>query len=256
MRKPLIGIVGGMGPAAGVDLADKIILNTRAATDQEHLAQVLVTEPAAHGDRTAFLLGKSPKNPAFSIVRILLKLDAFGATVAGIPCNTAHAPPIFERIEQELKENRSGLALLNMIEEVAVLIKKEFPKVKKTGILGTNGVFVSRVYDIIEKWGLQTLYPSKQEQQRLHQAIYDRDWGIKALNRPGGKTVATVGHTINELTDAGADAVILACTELSMITEEQLRAPVPVIDSSLALARGLVKAVAPEKLKPFRSPNN
>ena len=249
-RKPLIGIVGGMGPAAGIDLADKIILNTAAATDQEHLAQVLVTEPAVVGDRTAFLLGKSKTNPAFSIARILLKLEAYGATVAGIPCNTAHAPPIFKRIEQKLEENHSGLTLLNMIEEVAAAIKLEFPKVKKTGILGTNGIFVSRAYDLIEKRGLQTLYPSEEEQQRLHRAIYDRNWGIKALNRPGEKAMATVRHLVNELAGAGADAVILACTELSMISGEQLGSPVPVIDSTLALARGLIKAVAPEKLKP------
>ena len=171
-RTPLIGIVGGMGPAAGVDLSQKIIMNTRARTDQDHLPQILYSDAKTIVDRTAFILGKTKENPCYSIAEILLKLESLGATVAGIPCNSAHAPPIFDGVSNELHKKKSRLKLLNMIDEVGSFIGSEFPGIKKAGILGTTGIFVARPYDRIAENGLHAVYLSNESQQRLHGAIY------------------------------------------------------------------------------------
>ena len=250
-HKPLIGIVGGMGPAAGVDLANKIILSTRATGDHDHIAQVLYTDAASIGDRTAFLLGESSVNPGHAIARILLKLNALGASVAGIPCNTAHAPEIFRCVTDDLRKNNARLRLLNMIDAVGLFLEESFPEVKQIGILGTTGVFLARPYDRLVQHGIQCLYLPDEEQRQLHLAIYHASWGIKATSRLSTRGLQIVRDLIRYFANHGANAVVLACTELALVDNGLLQAEIPVVNSTLALARELVRAAAPEKLRPF-----
>src|SRR5690554_3400281 len=107
----MIGIAGGMGPYSGLDLLNKIFDNTLADSDQEHLDAILLSTPSIIEDRTQFLLGNVKVNPAFAITKILLKLERSGATVAGIPCNTAHSDIIFKVIQQELEKAKSKIKL-------------------------------------------------------------------------------------------------------------------------------------------------
>ena len=65
--EPLLGILGGMGPQAGLDLAQKLIAATRADNDQDHVPFVLFSLPGSVADRTAYLLGVSGTNPAYAI---------------------------------------------------------------------------------------------------------------------------------------------------------------------------------------------
>lgn len=61
MAKKIIGIIGGMGPLATVDLFEKITLHTKAQQDQDHL-RVLIDSNTNIPDRTAALLhgGEDP----------------------------------------------------------------------------------------------------------------------------------------------------------------------------------------------------
>ena len=152
----IIGIVGGVGPYAGVDLVTKILNLTKAGKDQDHLPLVLMSLPGLIHDRTAFLLGETDVNPAYAISRIIMKLQQVGADVAGIPCNTAHAPSIFNLIQAELVKNNCRIKLLNMIEEVVAYIIRTYPNVGRIGVLSTNGVYQTRIYqNILEKIQLQ-----------------------------------------------------------------------------------------------------
>ncbi|MEQ9659939.1 MAG: hypothetical protein RLO00_17505, partial [Fulvivirga sp.] len=63
MEHRTIGIVGGMGPQAGVTLHEAIVRHTSAITDQEHLSVILMTFPRAIQDRTKFLCGLTKENP-------------------------------------------------------------------------------------------------------------------------------------------------------------------------------------------------
>ena len=103
----MLGIVGGIGPMAGADLYKKIVENTIANTDQEHLSVLLASMPNEIADRTSFLLGKTDKNPAPAIAQIILMLERAGATHIGIACNTAHSPQIFEPMYSILAQNES-----------------------------------------------------------------------------------------------------------------------------------------------------
>jgi hypothetical protein len=86
----IIGIVGGVGPLAGLDLQAKIIAQTVAARDQDYLPVISVSWPGPIPDRTEYLLGRVADNPAHAIMAQLRLLASMGATVAAIPRPTRH----------------------------------------------------------------------------------------------------------------------------------------------------------------------
>lgn len=71
----MIGIIGGVGPLAGLDIVTKIIEETIATTDQEHLPVLLSSQPHRIADRTAYLLGQESENPAYAIAEIIQELE-------------------------------------------------------------------------------------------------------------------------------------------------------------------------------------
>jgi len=151
-NKAIIGIVGGMGPYAGLDLVQKIFDQTKAASDQDHLPITMLSVPKSIPDRTEFLLGKSEINPALAIADVICSLYKQGATIIGMPCNTAHAEPIFNEI---VKKIPTEVKLVHMIEKVAEFINEMHPSVKNVGILSTTGTFMSNVYPkSLSKYGL------------------------------------------------------------------------------------------------------
>ncbi|MBL7808588.1 MAG: aspartate/glutamate racemase family protein, partial [Saprospiraceae bacterium] len=143
---PMIGIVGGIGPMAGVDLYKQIVENTIAATDQEHLPVLLASLPNEITDRTSFLLGLTDKNPASALARVIMLLNNAGCTHVGIACNTAHAPQIYEPMVALLGIMGSRVELVHMIEEVIRQITLHPAQPQRIGILSTIGTYKTRIY--------------------------------------------------------------------------------------------------------------
>jgi aspartate racemase len=253
-RPNVIGIIGGLGPAAGVDLAAKLVSQTKAATDQEHLPFLLVSYPHQVADRTAFLVeGKGP-NPGKDIARLVRQLEQEGATVVGMACNTAHAGAIMSVVHKDMARRESGVQFLHMVEEVAGFIKSEYPDCKKIGILSTTGTYQSRVYpDTLRANGLETLIPTEAEQAGLvNESIFNSGYGIKAHSGTiSEKVKENLAMVLSRFKDRGAQAVVLGCTEFSLVYAEPVVNGLPMIDSNLVLARALIREAAPDKLKPL-----
>lgn len=247
-----IGIVGGVGPYAGLDLNRKVFEQTSADEDQGHLQVILISRSDAIPDRTEFLSGRQTANPGVAIAEVVRELEAAGAEVLGIPCNTAHAPEIFGMIQQICKRRKSKAVLLNMIEEVAAYLKEWFPGVKKVGILGTNGTVRSGVYTTrLKNEGFEAVYPcEKTQREKVHRAVYDRDFGIKARGDPVTDDARGMIHVAaGELVRRGGEVIVLACSELPLAIKEKTFHGKPVIDATRVLARALVRAAAPWKLR-------
>jgi aspartate racemase len=249
----MIGVIGGAGPFAGLDLLRKILEQTAAQLDQDHLAVVSLSQPASIADRTAFLMGETTLNPARPILEQLYQLEKLGATVAGIPCNTAHAAPIMDVVEDGLAASGSRLRLLNMIEEVGQHLLRHYPIVQIVGLLSTIGTSYARVYpQMLEPLGFQVIEAQEQAvKEMVHRAIYDAHYGIKARGYATEKARADILSAINHLGERGADAIVLGCTELPLAVSEREINGLPQIDSTLALARGLIRAIDPQKLRPW-----
>ncbi len=253
-QEPIIGVVGGMGPYAGIDLVQKIFDETLAESDQEHLPVTLVSYAHRIRDRSSFILGQDRVNPAPGIAEALEDLGRIGATVAGMPCNSAHAPIIFEAVLQALDSRGTRLRLLNLITEALTLAQESVPGIQRIGPLSTFGLHTAGLYrSRIAAAGLTPVMPAEDVAENVvHRAIFDPVFGIKAHSNPvPGKARDLVLKAVRHLKERGAEAVILGCTELPLAVGEARYEGIPLIDSTRALARGLIRETYPEKLRPL-----
>jgi aspartate racemase len=252
-NKKIIGVVGGVGPVAGLDLVDKIFNQTRAKCDQEHLSVLLLSFSQDIADRTAFILGETNVNPAHAIFRIIQKLESIGASVIGIPCNGVFAPQIFDVILEELKQTNSRVKLIHIVDEVAKFIRGNCPEINNVGVLSTTGTYKARVYvNILESNGIRVVLPDENVQESVHSAISDPMFGIKAQSNPVTDAAKQrIFEAINHLRKKNAEAIVLGCTDLPLAVTEKTIENILIIDSTLILARALIKEVNPDKLKPM-----
>ena len=178
-KRNIIGVIGGMGPYAGIDLTRKIFDETVASRDQEHLPVALLSFPEQIDDRTDFMLDNKGTNPVNPISSIALQLERLGASVAGMSCNSAHAPPIFDAVQATLLRANSKLHLLNMVVEVVRHIKERGTTSARVGVLSTNSMFHLGVYrDAMVQADIAPVLPPQHIQESLvHTAIYDPHYG-------------------------------------------------------------------------------
>lgn len=250
----MIGIVGGVGPFAGIDLSTKIFTNTLAGKDQEHLPVAMLSIPGRIEDRTEYLMGRSNINPALAVAQIILQLEKIGTSVVGIPCNTMHAEEIFGVIEAILQKQGSKVQLLNMVGEVAAFIASGFSTIRRIGVLSTTGTWKTGIYAReLKKYGFGPVVPLENEQEQIHEAIYNEGYGIKAHSNPvTQKARNQLFQGLRHLKKNGAQGVILGCTEISYTLPHYELEGLPLFDPTLILARSLIASSYPDKLKPWK----
>lgn len=250
----MIGIVGGVGPYAGLDLLLKVYDNTLAGKDQEHLDTILLSLSSSILDRTEYLVGIVKENPGLAIAKVIQQLEKAGAVVTGIPCNTAHVEEIFRTTEKNVRETGGRIRILHMIRETVSFIAETLPGIQKIGILSTTGTYRSGVYkDALEMEKYTVYIPTPDMQEELiHPAIYHDDYGIKTVSNPIQETAkGNLLQGFQYLKELGAEAVILGCTEIPLAFPENRVMGMVTIDPTMVLARALIRHVAPDKLKPL-----
>ncbi len=253
-KDKIIGVIGGMGPHAGLALVRHLFDQTLAASDQEHLPVVLFSMGDRIPDRSAFLFGRTSENPAYAIAEQIRMAESVGAVVVGIPCNTAHAPGIFNVILEELARAGSRVRVLHLIEETVRFLREHYPDVKRVGVLSTLATYRLGLYQkALEAAGYEAVVADESVQETIvNRAIFDSVYGIKAQSHPVSKIARqSVLTGITHLSQKGIEAVILGCTELPLAVPEPELEGVPIIDPSLALARALIRETYPAQLKPL-----
>ncbi len=231
-----IGVVGGVGPAATVDFMNKIVRNTQAGRDQEHVKLVVEQNPQIP-DRTENLIGDGV-DPTIALYSTCKKLEADDANIIAIPCNTAHA--FVERIQPYL-----SIPIVNMLFETAECIRRNYGTCRKIGLLATSGTIASRVYhNAIGAAGFELLVPDEENQRRVMNAIYGPQ-GVKA-GFTEGTCVEELLLALTSLVARGAEVIILGCTELPLLLEQNEKFPVAgrtvvVLDPTEILARKCVR---------------
>jgi aspartate racemase len=246
----IIGVIGGVGPQAGLDFVQKIFANTKAKKDQDHLNCMLISCPSMIPDRTGFLLHgtREEENPAFGMFESARRLYMAGVRIAAVACNTAHADRIFSPFCSMVKESLPDMKIVNMLETCAAYAKES--QISRLGLLATIGTHESRVYHeyFREEDGFILIEPDSAGQKNIHEAIYNEDFGIKAQSQKiSRKATDRINHEILALVERGAEAIILGCTELPLAVQS-LNSSVPLIDPGLITARRLIALTEPEKL--------
>lgn len=235
----IVGILGGMGPAAG---ADFVRLFVQACTEHmgalgipvhdqaypEHwLAQVPIP------DRTAALNDTRPgaHQPADPLLQATGRLAALGARVVAIACNTAHA------WHGLLQQRFPQLVVLHGVQEVASALAQR--QVRAVGLLATQGAYEAGLYQReLERQGMDCLLPEPHEREWLMEGIYD---GVKAGNYSLARLrFEAVALALQQR--HGVSTLIMGCTEIPLALAEHPELPgLALVNPSVELAAALAR---------------
>lgn len=238
-RTRVVGILGGMGPAAGADFARLFV---QACADHMRALQISVSDQAfpEHWlaqvpvpDRSLALgsPGLGGHQPLDPMLQAMGKLAALGATTVAVACNTAHA------WHGALQERFPQLEVLHVAREVARTLTER--GVREVGLLATEGTYRAGLYDqALRQAGLQCHIPLVEERERLMHGIYH---GVKVGNMAlAHDCFAGVAQALTRR--HGLSTLVLGCTEiplaLSAVPEMD---ELELVDPAALLARALAQ---------------
>lgn len=225
-RELVVGVIGGMGPAATLDLVAKLLEATGARSDQEHLHILVDCNPKVP-NRNEALAGTGP-SPAPMLAAMARRLEAAGADFLVMACNTAHA--FEEAIRAAVK-----IPFVSILEETVAEVTALVPEGARCGVLAAGGCRRARLYErALEAAGRVPVVLDAAHQARFMDLLYR----IKAGEQDAPVRAAMAGLA-GELVGQGAELVIAGCTEVPLVLAATDLA-VPLVDSTRALARATV----------------
>lgn len=224
MKEKILGVLGGVGPLATVYFMDMLVKMTDAQSDQGHIP-VLCFNHSTIPDRTAYILDHRCPNPLPVMEADAKLLEQAGASYIVIPCNTAHY--FYEQLQKAVR-----IPIINIITETVSYITDHLQNVKKIGILATEGTIAAGSYQkACADRGLDFAIPDKSDLQSLMNIIYRQ---VKAGKEADFEEFMRI---IGVMKHDGCDAVILGCTELSIIHRDFHMKRMDVVDSLEVLAK-------------------
>jgi aspartate racemase len=214
----VLGVLGGMGPAATLDFLTKLQAYTPAERDQDHI-RVLVDINPQVPDRNDPI-----SKPGPVLAEMAGALQGAGAEVLAIACNTAHA-------YADIITRSSGLPLIDMIGAASAAARDT--GAMRAGVLGTRQAMkLYREYLAAQGMGMVTLSPERQEE---FMALLYR---IKA-GETGEAARLEMAAFAEDLRKGGAEAIIAGCTEVPLVMTAR-SSRLPFIDAGDELARRCV----------------
>jgi aspartate racemase len=234
----VVGILGGMGPAAGADFVrlfvqactQRMQRSGQAVLDQsfpEHwLAQVPVP------DRTHALDDAQPgaHQPLEPMLQALGRLAALGARSVAIACNTAHAwhAPLQQRFPQ--------IEVLHMAQELSKRLAEQ--GVREAALMATQGTYRVGLYErALREVGVRCHLPIAAERERIMQGIYD---GVKAGNLPLAQQC--FGEVAHSLVQRHGDVpLVMGCTEIPLGLQGVATTSLSLVDPAQVLAQALAQ---------------
>ncbi|WHY77276.1 amino acid racemase [Neobacillus sp. WH10] len=221
--KKIVGIIGGMGPLATVDLMNKIISFTPAKKDQDHI-HIIVDNYSQIPDRTTAILGIGT-DPAPYIIQSAQRLEKAGADFLVIACNTAHF--YFKSIIESV-----SIPILHMPLETARFLHVN--DMRSVGLLATDGTINTKLYqNICQSYDINVIEPDMQMQKVVMEGIY----AIKGSDIEKGRLY--LSRVADKLIERGAEAIIAGCTEIPLVLKSSQ--DICIIDPTEILAKSAIK---------------
>lgn len=243
MSKKVIGILGGMGPEATLDCFGKIIRNTPARLDRDHLRVIIDSNPTVP-DRILAITGGG-ESPVPAIVAGCRVLEKAGADFIIIPCVSAHI--FLDEIRAQ-----SDLPILSIFDAVADAIIRDHPDINRVGLLATTGTIKGGLFQQrLARDGITTVVPDDAVQSKITAAIADIKMVQPLRNRSEitADLVAAAQSLILRKPDS-VQAIVAGCTEIPLALS-QAHLPVPYLECVTILARAAIFAAG---LTPLPSP--
>jgi len=219
-----LGILGGMGPAASAEYITRLIQQTQATCDQEHIPFVLWNEPRTP-DRSTSLRNGDDRPLPYLLQGIQILKDA-GCNFVVIPCNTAHF------WYDELIKFR--VPIIHIVDSVAYSLCDADVNSGTIGIMGTQatielGLYQNRLTD----W--DCIIPTQEEMDNIVQPAIDL---VKAGDMIKSHTMLM--SVVDSLITRGARAVVLGCTEIPLAIRENNHNGRPLINSIDSLVKAAI----------------
>ena len=226
-----------MGPEATLYCFEKIISNTPAGKDQDHLRVIIDSNPKVP-DRTPAILGKGP-SPLPLLVQGCRTLQQAGADFIIMPCVSAHF--FQEEIRQQIT-----LPFVSIFDVVVETLSQDHPEIKVVGLLATTGTVRGGLFQKrLRESGIEAVVCEDKIQERVMAAIYD----IKSsqAGRPREAMTADLIAAAQSLILRGAMGIVAGCTEIPLALSER-DLSVPYFDVLLLLARKAIRLAGKEPL--------
>lgn len=227
MEDKILGILGGMGPEATIDLFSKIVAKTNAKCDKDHIRIIIDNNPKMPSRQDAIL--KGTENPGPYMADTAKNLEKAGADFLIIGANTAHY--FYDDVK-----NAVNIPVLHIIEEAVKETMTLIPNINKVGILATTAAMQTNLYkNAFNKFGIEAIEVDEKIQKKIHDSIFSFKYN--------GLTEANLNlmlEGVQYLIDNGAEALILGCTEIPIILKGKYFS-VPLIDPNEVIAGVAVK---------------
>ena len=197
----VVGIIGGMGPEATLDLMRRVLAKTPAQDDQDHIHLIVESNPKIPS-RIAHLIEGTGDDPTPELIRIAVNLQRAGAQALAIPCNTAHA--YAHSIRRAV-----SIPLLDMVQLTVDQIASS-RRVARVGLLASSAVLATELYaKAFTDHGIAVVHPSRQDEvMSFIKAVKSGETGLEIQ--------ASLARTAHDLANH-ADVLLIGCSELSVI---------------------------------------
>ena len=232
----LVGVIGGMGPAATVDFMSRVLRETPARIDQDHVRMLVEHNPRIPGRQQA-MRGEG-ENPGPVIAATAARLEAGGADFLVMPCNLAHA---------WLSDIRAAtnIPFVSIIDESVSVAVESSNDESPVGLLTTPGCQEAGLYQQALSDAGRSVILQTPEELAATMSLVDR---VKA-----GDLSAEVADELrqfaNRLVTRGARVIIAACTEFPLVLDQSMF-DVLFVSSTDVLARKTVAlALGDEELQ-------
>jgi aspartate racemase len=228
-----VGVLGGMGPMATADFFRKLIEETPAEWDSDHLPVVIYSVPQMPSRDKAITSGG--ESPLPQMLEGMRALNTLKADFVAIPCNTAHF------WYQELCRE-GGLPILHIVDAVCEGLHDVRGSSGKLGLLCTEATLSSRIYhERLSAHGVDLVVnPPQERDEFVNPAIELVKCG--RLEEAG----AAIEQAAARLLERGAQRLILGCTELPVALEAVAS---PHMKSAIDATRALARACVAHSLK-------
>jgi aspartate racemase len=204
----MLGVLGGMGPIATIDFMNKVVRNTPAKRDQDHIPMVVCLATDIP-DRTAAILGQG-EDPLPALRGALRELELARVSVIAMPCNTAHF--WYDALQAE-----TSIPILHIVEAAADVLP---PGTDRVGVLATTGTVKGGIYQrMLAKRGIHCTFPAYGQQDDVMRAIQL----MKEGDAQSARTM--LAHQAQALFETGCEVIIMACTEIPIVLADTVLAP-------------------------------
>jgi len=225
-----LGILGGMGPAASAEFVSRLIKQTPAACDQEHVPFVLWNEPRIPDRSTSMQAGDN--RPLLWLLQGIQALRTVGCDHVVIPCNSAH----FWYDDMA----KMGVPITHIVDSIADQLRALNLENTTIGIMGTQGTIEHGLYQTkLTQQGWSCIVPDRAEMDFFVQPAIDF---IKAGKIQESQVLLM--KTIHSLIARGAKAVVLGCTELPLSISIDQEQGVPIVNSIDSLVQAVISQSA------------